>query len=415
MGRKSRHCRDASDPLLGLYSSTLAASSYSSAVPNPTSNIFYDSIPTPTCTIPPPPEGPSATCGSSDNNVTPSFENANRYLHYNNKNHSQHDFGTTNDESLRALQQKNSSSNAKNRRGPTKQRRRSSNINDSSYDRHHHVRRSSSTRSFRIEQEQQQPRNKSSGYRVHRVSYTAQNHVQVLFRMYGSAFPQVLPFCAINVLWTFLVVFLKNRGWVDLTFHSSIGHSFMGLLVSFLVVSRSKISYDRFMDFRRNLATTYRVCRDLSHLTTVYTLDQQTPQAQQWRQDVCFRTILLLRVTLDALLWSSTEREQWTDEYYRFKPEKDGVDDDEVSEDFFNFRRLNHGRRSLIDEHFRAPITFQYELRRVIMQHPQALGYKMAVVSKAVCVCMCVLRGVCVLYCLVILVVFYYAAAAAAS
>ena len=49
----------------------------------------------------------------------------------------------------------------------------------------------------------------------------------------------------------------------------SVGHSFMGLLVSFLIVSRSKISYDRFMDFRRHLATTYRTCREIAQASRV--------------------------------------------------------------------------------------------------------------------------------------------------
>ena len=101
---------------------------------------------------------------------------------------------------------------------------------------------------------------KRGGYRVHRVSYTAQNHVQVLFRRYASAFPRVLPFAAANTAWTLCIFGLKWRDAADLTFHSSVGHSFMGLLVSFLIVSRSKISYDRFMEYRRHLAESYRAC-----------------------------------------------------------------------------------------------------------------------------------------------------------
>lgn len=150
----------------------------------------------------------------------------------------------------------------------------------------------------------------------------------------------------------------------------------MGLLVSFLIVSRSKISYDRFMDFRRHLAVTYRVCREIAQAVTVYTFQTQTEQAQKWRQEVCYRTILMLRVTMDALLWSATERDEWEEEYFKYKKD-DG--DDPVSEHFFAFQQLTHGRRSYIDENFRAPITFQHILRRVIMEHPEYLEYKMPV------------------------------------
>ena len=231
----------------------------------------------------------------------------------------------------------------------------------------------------------------------------------MIFQMYGSAFPQVLPFCILNILWTLTVYELKRWDLVDLTFHSSVGHSFMGLLVSFLVVSRSKISYDRFMDFRRQLATVYRACREIGQFTTVYTFATQTDAARCWRQEVCFRTILLLRVTMDALLWSSTERDQWEDEYYTntqrpyhrpYYNHGNGYENNENDEDendcerqdggfrprpvdpsihFWQFRKLSHGRRSMIDENFRAPITFAHVLRQTIMEHPIALGYKMPV------------------------------------
>jgi hypothetical protein len=79
---------------------------------------------------------------------------------------------------------------------------------------------------------------------------------------------------------------------------------------------------------------------------------------------------------MDALLWSSTERGNWEEEYYRYKP---GDQQAKVSDHFFRFRQLNHGRRSMIDETFRAPITSMFILKRVIMEHPYYLGYKMAV------------------------------------
>mmetsp|Transcript_30443 Transcript_30443/g.39871 ORF Transcript_30443/g.39871 Transcript_30443/m.39871 type:complete len:254 (-) Transcript_30443:88-849(-) len=80
---------------------------------------------------------------------------------------------------------------------------------------------------------------------------------------------------------------------------------------------------------------------------------------------------------MDALLWSSTERGQWEEEYFQYH-NKD-ADSENVSEHFFRFRALSHGRRSNIDENFRAPISFAHVLRQIIMQHPDYLGYKMAV------------------------------------
>ena len=152
------------------------------------------------------------------------------------------------------------------------------------------------------------------GYRVHKISYTAGNHVQILFQMYGSAFPNVLPFVLVNLAWALCVHYLKQYREVDLTFHSSTGHSFMGLLVSFLIVSRSQIAYGRFMSFRTHLATQYRICRSISQLTCTYTMTNQSPEARKWRHEVCYKTIVMLRITMDALHWSSTSRNKWEEE-----------------------------------------------------------------------------------------------------
>lgn len=353
MGKKSRHARNESDPLLGFYSQNLAASS---SIRN-TSNPLY-----------------SATDHGDLESNTGSLAAA----------------------SLRFLSWGDSTSLSPVPKSPPTVQSPKDGSTTPRVDAHTPIRKS------------QKAKTSSKGtYRVHRVSYTAQNHVQVLFRVYGSAFPQVLPFALWNVLWSLIVHFLKTRNIVDLTFHSSIGHTFMSLLISFLVVARSQIAFQRFMSFRSHLATTYRTCRELAQLTTVYTFEKQSPEAKAWRQEVCFRTIVLLRVTMDALLWSSTEREQWEDEYYTYQRDTDSIGleqfnfnetgdveadiygksecnkvegkSNQVSEHFFQFRGLTHGRRSNIDENFRAPITMGHVLRQVIMEHPSALGYKMPV------------------------------------
>ena len=303
MVKKSRHCRDESDPLLGLYSQSIAQTSSTRYYGNPLHNV--------------PPISPS----KKQTRTTKVLE------------HDDYD-----PEHARAQFK------AMKEAGPE--------------DSEHH-------------------KPEKIGYRVHRVSYTAQNHVQILFKMYGSAFPQVLPFCVVNVCWTLVVFYMKSHNIMDWTFHSSTGHSFMGLLVSFLVVSRSKISYDRFMEIRRLLATSYRSCREIAQLMAVYTQHVKTEKAAQWRQEVGFRTILLLRVTMDALLWSSTERDSWEEEYFKYKYEYET--DSNVSEHFYRMKKLSHGRRSMIDENFRAPVQFSHILRQVIMEHPDYLGFKMPV------------------------------------
>jgi len=324
-GRKSRHYRDESDLLLGVYSSTLSTSSKDNANSNGNGNDHSqqhnDYYTTPNT---PPPIKQS------------SFSKL---------------------QQCRTPIDNDDNNNNNNNNSPPKKRTK-------------------------------QKKKKKQGYRVHRVSYTAKNHVQVLFRRYASAFPQVSPFVAANVVWTLIIYYLKHGlDLIDLTFHSSVGHSFMGLLVSFLIVNRSQIAYNRFMEFRRHLAESYRSCRELAQHTTVYTFQTQTQDAAYWRQEVCYRTILLLRVTMDALLWSATRHNKWEDEYFKLDHDRDARNSDydkerersTISKHFYLIKQLSHGRRSYIDENFRSPINFSHLLKQVIMEHPYYLGYKMPV------------------------------------
>jgi predicted membrane chloride channel (bestrophin family) len=205
---------------------------------------------------------------------------------------------------------------------------------------------------------------------ISRVSYSPGNHVQVLFQMYGSALPQVLPFCLANVIWTMTVSGLKSWDMIDITFKSSTAHTFMGLLVSFLVVERSRVSYNRFMENRCFLADCYRCCREIIQLGCAYTYMTKTEAAREWRQNLAYRTILLLRVTMDTLEWSSTHRDRWEIKH-------DTAYKKEESPHIKALRELTHGDRTLVDENFRATLMFEYALRETIMSHPEFLGYKL--------------------------------------
>lgn len=89
---------------------------------------------------------------------------------------------------------------------------------------------------------------------------------------------------------------------------------------------------------------------------------------------------MLPRHTTPTRLWSATEREAWEDEYFKFNNLQDGnKEDSRVSKHFYFIKHLSHGRRSFIDENFRAPVNFAHVLRQVIMEHPHYLGYKMPV------------------------------------
>jgi len=68
------------------------------------------------------------------------------------------------------------------------------------------------------------------------VQYDTDNHLRVLFGMYGSVWPYVLPYCIVAVLITALINYLQDHDIVDLTFASSTGHNFMAIMVGTLLL-----------------------------------------------------------------------------------------------------------------------------------------------------------------------------------
>jgi hypothetical protein len=62
------------------------------------------------------------------------------------------------------------------------------------------------------------------------IRYESDSHVRVLFQMYGSVWPAVLPYCIVSVSITAIIAYLQSNRIVDLTFASSTGHSFMAIM-----------------------------------------------------------------------------------------------------------------------------------------------------------------------------------------
>ena len=115
------------------------------------------------------------------------------------------------------------------------------------------------------------------------------------------------------------------------------------------------------------MSETFRSCRELVQFACVYTFRSKTSKAVEWRQDVAYRTILLLRITMDTLRWSSENIHSWDESYQ--------ANDDQAH----RMSRLTHGERTVTEETFRAPTMFSHLLRETIMKHPDYLGYTMPV------------------------------------
>mmetsp|Transcript_47718 Transcript_47718/g.144293 ORF Transcript_47718/g.144293 Transcript_47718/m.144293 type:complete len:387 (-) Transcript_47718:591-1751(-) len=211
---------------------------------------------------------------------------------------------------------------------------------------------------------------------IREVTYDDRNHVSVVLQMHGSVWPHVLPFCLFNVVLTVGVFYLREAG-IDITV-APVGHKFMGIVVSFLLVQAANIEYGRFMEARKHLSDCYRSCQELVQFAVILTMSDSSEGAKQWRQNIAYRTILLLRVTMACLEYQSSGEIPWD---VNEMSAEDKVDMEEalmVSERGCGDHRGGgrqktrvgkwaHGKRSMSDEAFRAPVVLAYNLRREIM------------------------------------------------
>jgi predicted membrane chloride channel (bestrophin family) len=220
------------------------------------------------------------------------------------------------------------------------------------------------------------------------VEYDVDSHFSVLLQMHGSVWPNVLPWCLLTVAWAWAIIVLRDHEIIDMTIKHSTGHSFMSLLVSFLVVTRSSISYDRFMEARQGLADLFRSSREVVQYTCLLSIENQGEIAKKWRRDVAYRSILSIRMAIAAVefrsfgvnAWESLELDEDQQDttlmlgssITSLHSGAHAVNNNNTNTNTTNggdfLSEIAHGPRTLTDENFRAPIVWAYNLRDTCMQ-----------------------------------------------
>ena len=145
---------------------------------------------------------------------------------------------------------------------------------------------------------------------ANKVLYNSSDHWAVITQMHGSVWPQVISYCLFNVLNTLFVIHMKGDLGIDLSF-SDRGHTFMSMMVSFLMVTRSNIAYSRYMEARLELSNAMNACRELISYATTFTRNDDSQHAKYWRVDLANRTIKLLRTMVSVLEYQSTGNHAW--------------------------------------------------------------------------------------------------------
>lgn len=215
------------------------------------------------------------------------------------------------------------------------------------------------------------------------------DHWAVVTRLNGSVWPRVLwPFCAVNLANAALVFYLRRYCHVDLTSDST-GHRYLAMVMTFLVVTRVRITYDNYMAQSAAIQECCAATRELVQAACVLTMADAT--AQQWRHDVAAKTIRLLAATVQVLDFRShvyADRLTTVPEHLkvsnlcevnmgsilRLEPEvfDAGISGQTTADDR---SRDSVSPMKLLEQACRAPVVLAYQLRRQLLLHRTAPQY----------------------------------------
>jgi len=182
----------------------------------------------------------------------------------------------------------------------------------------------------------------------------------------------VLPYCIANTLLSILLDWLNVSKHIDLGI-SGKGHAFLGLVVAFLIVSRANVSIGRYNGARNCLSTMYRSARELIQNMAVLSNDRLSQEAKEWRFQVAYKTLMLLRTVTAVIQYQDSQIPCW---------ELEELDEDEAAAlkqrlyvgDATAMKWRHDGGRTEAGENMRVPVLFCYELRTAVHDQRQFLN-----------------------------------------
>mmetsp|Transcript_4561 Transcript_4561/g.12758 ORF Transcript_4561/g.12758 Transcript_4561/m.12758 type:complete len:294 (+) Transcript_4561:276-1157(+) len=131
------------------------------------------------------------------------------------------------------------------------------------------------------------------------VHYDTRTPWLLLFQIRGSIWISVLPYCLANCALAGLIYYLRENE-VHVTF-SGEGHALMSLMVSYLVVSKVYLAFDRYMNARCATGQAFSTLRELHEQVLTFTARNLTPDAQAWREIAKRSIVELLLMTISIL------------------------------------------------------------------------------------------------------------------
>ena len=214
------------------------------------------------------------------------------------------------------------------------------------------------------------------------VVYNSESHWEVLTQTLGSVWPNVIPYCLLNVVLMVILRMLRdhtgNYGYIITMFFDmgSSGRKFMNFVMAFLVVTRVKMSLDRYNEARSNIGILYRESREVIQNSVIFTSGQRDDNAREWRLEVAYRTLLLLRSAMAVLNFSVREVSVWN------LPELNGKEKEHVLRNLLIHPENQHygiDPNTEFEENLRIPNLVAYMLTESIVGQSARLKQELPV------------------------------------
>jgi Bestrophin, RFP-TM, chloride channel len=191
---------------------------------------------------------------------------------------------------------------------------------------------------------------------------------------------QVLPYCLINVGVFLLLVLIDEKLGFRFVEISAQGHTFITMVVAFLLVSRVNMGLTRYNTARDAIGVMHRATRDVVLSSVVFSNTCNDEAAQEWRSEVAYRAMILLRVATAVVEYPDTLVEPWN------IPELNGFELEDVKKNLFSVesenRRWAHAEHSLWEESMRVPGRLAYLLTKSLHSQKKRLKEEIQVTQE---------------------------------
>ena len=150
------------------------------------------------------------------------------------------------------------------------------------------------------------PRHNSSSLSLRHISFDPSDHISVVTQLNGSVWPKVWPYCLANTLWFCLVFILQYVYTIDMNTSTITGHRYMGMVMSFLVVTRVTLQYQRYRADAAAVHALGSATRQLA-VTLCYDTELRQQTTPEWRNDVMAGMIRMVAKALQVLDFRSRD------------------------------------------------------------------------------------------------------------